>query len=61
MPVCWQIDTEGVELSVLRGAIRTLSCTKLVVWECGHFRDHHGGMQAAVEMLDAAGFETLMV
>lgn len=55
-----KIDTEGAEMSVLRGAQATLPCTKIVLWECGHFRDG-GTMRSAVDLLDEAGFDTLLL
>ena len=38
-----------------------LRCTKIVLWECGHFRDAGSSMHAAVALLDAAGFDTLLL
>jgi hypothetical protein len=54
------VDTEGNEMSVFLGAATTLRQTKVVVWECGWFRDG-GSMHAAVHLLHEAGFETLLL
>ena len=34
-----KIDVEGSEVSVLQGSKTSLLKTKVIVWECGHFRE----------------------
>jgi len=55
-----KIDTEGFELPVLRGATKVLKSTKVVLWECGHFRQG-STMAGAVSLLHELGFDSFLL